>query len=147
MTKNLTENHSPTEVLYYSFIDWYYFIHLKKNKEKILNGPTIGAPQDVLQKPLPGLFLEILQVLYHFRSLHENSCETADVKPSNPTEVVHIQVIRMLLLSVYNLEAQHCCLYACSTIFVCSLQLMLSKFPSFAGLFFLPIMHCIYSSA
>lgn len=32
----------------------------KKNKEKILNGPTIGAPQDVLQKPLPGLFLEIL---------------------------------------------------------------------------------------
>lgn len=60
MTKNLTENHSPTEVLYYSFIDWYYFIHLKKNKEKILNGPTIGAPQDVLQKPLPGLFLEIL---------------------------------------------------------------------------------------
>lgn len=57
---NLTENHSPTEVLYYSFIDWYYFIHLKKNKEKILNGPIIGAPQDVLQKPLPGLFLEIL---------------------------------------------------------------------------------------
>lgn len=56
--------------------------------------------------------------------MRNSRCKT--VKSSRGITI--FKLIRMPLVSVCNLDTLHRSLYACSTIFVCSLQLMLQDF-------------------